>query len=56
MIATDAFEGLAIEAARSQGLPDARLVTVPHPIGGMGEEDLRRLAEAAVDGVLRVLG
>ncbi len=55
MIATDEFTALAIEAARSQGLPDARIVTVAHPIGGVGDEELRGRAEAAVEVVLSVL-
>ena len=55
MIATHAFEGLAIESARSQGLPEARILSVAHPIGGVDDERLRRRAEAAVDGVLGVL-
>ena len=55
MIATHAFEALAVESARSQGLPEARIVSVAHPIGGVDEERLRRRAEAAVDGVLGVL-
>jgi hypothetical protein len=55
VIATDEFEALAVEAARSQGLPDARMVTVAHPIGGVSDEGLRARAETAVDAVLGVL-
>ena len=55
VIATDAFDALASEAARSQGLPDARIVSVAHPIGGASDEALRGRAEAAVDAVLGAL-
>ena len=55
VIATDAFAALAREAARSQGLPDARIATVAHPIGGVNDEGLRGRADAAVDAVLGLL-
>lgn len=55
VIATDAFATLAREAARSQGLPDARIVRVAHPIGGVGDAELRARAETAVDAALGVL-
>ena len=55
VIATDEFAALASDAARSRGLPDARIVTVAHPIGGVSDEGLRSRAETAVDAVLGVL-
>jgi hypothetical protein len=55
VIATDEFEALARESTRSQGLPGARIVSVPHPIGGIGEEALRSRAELAADAVLALL-
>lgn len=51
-IATDAFLSLAREAARSQGLPDARIAAIEHPIGGVAESELDARAEAAIDAVL----
>ncbi len=55
MVATEEFAELAREAARSQGLPAARIATVAHPIGGASEESLRGRADAAVDVVLALL-
>ncbi len=55
MVATAEFAELAREAARSQGLPAARIATVTHPIGGASEESLRGRADAAVDVVLALL-
>ena len=55
MVATTAFEALAREAAQAYGLPDARIVTVEHPIGGIGEAPLLARAEVLVDGVLALL-
>jgi hypothetical protein len=55
VVATDEFAELAREAARSQGLPGARIATVAHPIGGTSEEILRGRADAAVDAVLVLL-
>ena len=55
VVATDAFEALAVRAAHSQGLAGLRIVRVAHPIGGVGEQALRRRAEAAVDATLALL-
>ena len=52
VIATEEFVALARDAARSQGLPAARIATVPHPIGGVGEEILRGRADSAVESVV----
>jgi hypothetical protein len=55
LIATAEFAALAHEEARSQGLPDARVATVAHPIGGVSDVALRSRADAAVDAVLGLL-
>ena len=55
MVATTAFEALAGEAAQAYGLPEARIATVEHPIGGIGEAPLVARAEVLVDGVLALL-
>ena len=41
--------------AGAQGLPDARIATVEHPIGGIGEAALLARAETLVDAVLALL-
>jgi len=55
VIASVEFSALAREAARAQGLPDARIATVEHPIGGVGESVLLARAESLVDTVLALL-
>jgi len=55
VVATTAFEALAREAARAYGLPDARIATVEHPIGGIGQEPLLARAEVLADAVLALL-
>ena len=51
-VATERFEGLACEAAAQSGLPDARIVSVEHPIGGVPKEVLTERADRLVDDVL----
>ena len=55
VVATDAFETLAREAARTQGLPDARIATVGHPIGGIPEPELAARRSQLVDKLLALL-
>ena len=55
VVATDAFVTLARDAARAQGLADARIATVPHPLGGVARETLHEHADTAVDTVLALL-
>ena len=39
----------------SQGLVDARIVTIEHPIGGVTDEELEARAVGALDAVLASL-
>jgi hypothetical protein len=52
VVATAAFAALAREEAVAQGLPDARIAVVPHPLGGVSDDVLLARADAAVDAVL----
>ena len=52
LVATESFAGLACEEALAQGLPDARIAVVPHPIGGVAEARLLERADAAVDEIV----
>ena len=52
VVATESFAGLAREEALAQGLPDARIAVVPHPLGGVRAHELRRRADAAVDQII----
>ena len=53
---TEPFELLTTSAADSLGLPEARIVVIPHPLGGTDEATVIEWAEAAVDRLLEVLG
>jgi hypothetical protein len=55
VIATEEFVSLARTTAHDQGLPDARIVSVMHPIGGISDGALRVRAETAIDAVLGLL-
>jgi hypothetical protein len=46
---TTHFETVARTLSSSFGLPDTRLLVLPHPIGGTDEPTLERWAEAATD-------
>lgn len=52
---TTKFEQLTRTVAGSYGMPDLRIVTVPHPLGGTDEETILRWADAAVDDVIALL-
>ncbi len=49
---TTKFEQLTRAVAGSYGMPDLRIVTVPHPLGGTDEDTILRWADAAVDDVI----
>ena len=52
---TTKFELLTNKVAANFGLPDARIVTVDHPLGGTDVETIERWADAAVDTVVALL-
>jgi len=52
---TTKFALLTNKVAASFGLPDARIVTVGHPLGGTDEDTIRRWADASVDTVVALL-
>jgi hypothetical protein len=55
LVASSAFEGAATHQAGALGQPEIRRVFVPHPIQDRTDEELRTLARAAVDDILRGL-
>jgi hypothetical protein len=55
VVATAAFADLAREAARDLGIPEARIATVVHPIGGVDEEVLRDRADGAIEEIVSLL-
>ena len=55
LVATGALSDLATQTANDLGLPDLRVVSVAHPIGGVEPDEIRRRADGVVDEVLRLL-
>jgi len=55
LVATTSFAALARQVAAADGLPDARIAVVDHPLGGIGEADVVARAERAVDVVLALV-
>ncbi len=56
LIATERFVDLARLAAQGQGLAEARVAIVPHPIGGTSQEQLELWARRATDQLVALLG
>ena len=54
-IATDQFENMGRASAEAQGMPDYPFVVIRHPIGRLEEDDLRRRAEDALPGIVKLL-
>ena len=52
---TEKFKELTRSAANSLGMPKARIVVVPHPLGGTEEEVIMSWVESALDDLLKVL-
>jgi hypothetical protein len=55
LVATSALSDLATRTAADFGLPDLRMVSVAHPIGGVDPDEIRRRADGVVDEVLALL-
>lgn len=55
LVASSVFEQAAAHQAAALGQPDIRRVLVPHPIQDRTDEELRMLANDAVEEILRGL-
>ena len=55
LVATEELRPLADRTAADLGLPDLRVVSVQHPIGGMDQATIEARADGAVDEVLALL-
>ena len=51
-MSTTKFNALTKRVAQNFGLPDARICTVDHPLGGTDEETILSWADAAVDEII----
>jgi hypothetical protein len=57
VVGTEPFIDEAIEQARVLGMPDLRIVTVPHPVQLLTREQVEELADRALDEVIaRLVG
>ncbi len=52
VVGTEPFIDEAIEQARVLGMPDLRIVTVPHPVQLLTREQVEELADRALDEVV----
>ena len=54
-VASEEFAGAAEVQARALGMPDVQWVLVPHPIQDRTDPEMRAIADAAVDEVMKAL-
>jgi len=52
---TKEFESLATLEARNRGLAELPLALIPHPLGGIHEEEVVKKADLAIDAVVRAV-
>jgi len=55
VMGTNEFEQLAKLEAKNRGLADLPLALIPHPLGGIREEEVVKKADLAVDAVVRAV-
>jgi hypothetical protein len=51
-VCTDQFQFLARIAAENSGMPRLPIVIIPHPLGGLGEKEVREKADHILEEVL----
>ncbi|HTY76748.1 MAG TPA: hypothetical protein VMI34_02925 [Candidatus Bathyarchaeia archaeon] len=55
VMGTFEFEQLAKLEARNRGLAELPLALIPHPLGGIREEEVIKKADLAIDTVVRAV-
>ena len=55
VVTTTKFLALTKRVAQNFGLPEARICTVEHPLGGTDEETILSWADAAADEIIALL-
>ena len=55
VMGTTEFEQLAKLEAKNRGLADLPLALIPHPLGGIREEEVVKKADLAIDIVVRAV-
>jgi hypothetical protein len=56
VVVTAEFEQFAHRIAAHQGHPSLRVVSLPYPLEGLADEEIRNIAVDAYPGLLRALG
>jgi hypothetical protein len=54
-VCTDRFKALAEAIRKSQGMPELNLVILPHPIGGLKEDEVKAKADSIIDKIIQGL-
>ena len=54
VVTTTKFQSLTKRVAMNFGLPEARICTVDHPLGGTDEATILAWADAAVDQIIEL--
>jgi len=49
------FEQLAKLESKNRGLEGLRLALIPHPLGGIAEDEVRKKADLAIDAVVKAV-
>ena len=52
VICTEPFITRAVAMSKIGGIPDYPFVVVPHPLGSLNQEELRKVAEKAAEDVV----
>jgi len=55
VLGTWEFEALAKLEARNRGIADLPLALIPHPLGGIREDEVVKKADLALDAVVRAV-
>ncbi len=55
VVTTTGFRSLTSEVAATLDLPEARIVEVEHPLGGVDPSGVERRADSVVEETIRVL-
>jgi hypothetical protein len=52
VVTTTGFHNLTVQVANALGMPDARMVVIDHPLGGIETDAVLARAATIVEGVL----
>jgi hypothetical protein len=55
VMGTFEFESLAKLEAKNRGMEGLPLALIPHPLGGIREDEVRKKADLAIESVLKAL-